>query len=116
MSISSKTSRRRVIRWSGALTLLLAVATPLLADSSDRDEFKRNFEKTVPLRSGQKLRIEHSNGKVQIRTHREPQASISAAIRVSSSDVEGARRFSEQIQIDVAESPSGVSITTRYPE
>ena len=99
-----------------ALAALLALlAAPLFADSPERDEFKRTFEKTVSLRPGQKLRIEHANGKVRVRTHREPQVSISAAIRVSSSDGEGARRFSEQIQISVDVTPSGVSGVTRYP-
>ena len=96
--------------------LLLLAAMPLAAEGADRDEFKRTFEKTVALRSGQKLRIEHANGKIEVRTRREPQVSISATIRVSSSDVEGARQFSEQIRIDVEESPSGVAVVTRYPE
>ena len=105
-------------RKSGAAVavLLALLAAPLFADSPERDEFKRTFEKTVPLRSGQRLRIEHSNGRVQIRTRREPQVSISAVIRVSSSDREGAQQFSEQIQIGVEESPAGVSVVTRYPE
>ena len=59
------------------LTLLCALlAAPLFADTTDdsRDEFKRTFQKTVALRPGQKLRIEHSNGAIRIRTQREPQA------------------------------------------
>ena len=102
-----------------AALLLVVLAAPLAADSSDdssRDEFKRTFEKTLALRPGQKLRIEHSNGAIKVRTQREPQVSISAVIRVSSSDVEGARKFSEQIQILVEESAAGVSVVTRYPE
>src|SRR5688572_4898698 len=85
----------------GVVALLLALlATPLIADTSeDRDEFKRDFQKTVALKSGQKLSIEHSHGKIEVRTHREPQVSISARIRVSSSDVEGARRFADEIRI-----------------
>ena len=103
-----------------ALAFLIALL-PLrvLADSpeeSSRDQFKRTFQKTIALKPGQKLRIEHSNGTIKIRTQKESQVSISATIRVSSSDVEGARRFSEGIQISVEESPAGVSVVTRYPE
>ena len=32
------------------------------------------------------------------------------------SDTEGARRFAEEIQVSVEETPSGVSVVTRYPE
>jgi len=104
----------RTMRASAALLLVL-LAAPLAADSSDdssRDEFKRTFEKTLALKPGQKLRIEHSNGAIKIRTQREPQVSISAVIRVSSSDVEGdtlgyaASGLPPGVSIEVSTTPS----------
>ena len=107
---------RKRARNAGLTALLLAFAVVGLAEAPDREEFKKSFEKTVALKAGQKLRVEHSHGKLHVRTHREPQATIRAQIRVSSSDQEGAARFAEDIRIEVSESASGVSVVTRYPE
>src|SRR4029453_422634 len=117
MRIGTRSRKHGKRKWNAAFAAVFALlSVPLLADSPDRDEFRRTFQKTVPLRSGQRLRIDHSNGKVQVRTSREAQVSISATIRVSSSDQAGAQKFSEQIRIRVDESPAGVSVVTEYPE
>jgi DUF4097 and DUF4098 domain-containing protein YvlB len=107
-----RVSRRAV------LAILLGAALPAAATAagSGRREFDRVFKKTLPLASGQKLSIEHRNGDLRIETGREPQVVIEAAIHVSSSDEEGARRFANEIEIDAREVPGGVSVRTRYPE
>lgn len=91
-------------------------ASAIAGPAPDREEHKRSFHREVPLPAGRKLSIEHSNGVIRVRTHREPRAVIDAAIRVSSSDEAGAERFANEIAIEVSESTHGVSIKTRYPE
>ena len=78
--------------------------------------FDRSFKKTLPLAAGQKLSIEHSNGEIRIETHRQSEVSIEASIHVSSSDEEGASKFSNEIEIEAVEKPGGVSLRTRIPE
>ena len=64
------------------------------------------YEPTTSSRGGgstvasQKLWIEHSNGEIRIETHRQPEVSIEASIHVSSSDEEGASKFSSEIEIE----------------
>lgn len=99
-----------------AALLLSLAASAGAAPSTGREEHERDFHKVVPLPPGRKLSIEHSNGSIRVRTHREARAVIDAAIRVSSSDEEGAERFANEIAIDVTETAQGVSIRTRYPE
>ena len=99
-----------------AALLLAALPAAAFAAESPRREFDRSFQKTLPLATGRKLTIEHSNGDITIETGREPQVSIDASIHVSSSDEEGASRFAAEIEVEVRESAGGISIRTRYPE
>ncbi|HTD51910.1 MAG TPA: hypothetical protein VK780_02700, partial [Thermoanaerobaculia bacterium] len=106
-------SRRRAIGCAAVFLLLVAAAAP--ADSG-REEFARTFQKTMPLKAGQRFSIESRNGDIRIRTHAEPQVSIDAKIRVSSSDREGAEKFSNEIKIEVEARGDGVSVRTVFPE
>ena len=59
--------------------LIAALAAPLaVAAPSDegREEFTRAFQKTLPLKAGQRLSIEHRNGDIRVRTHAEPKAPV----------------------------------------
>jgi hypothetical protein len=103
-------SRRRL-----AALLLFALPAMGLAGEGRRG-FDRSFKKTLPLAAGQKLWIEHSNGEIRIETHRQPEVSIEASIHVSSSDEEGASKFSNEIEIEAVEKTGGVPIRTRYPD
>jgi DUF4097 and DUF4098 domain-containing protein YvlB len=104
----------RIGRTAAAIALLTALAAP--AAGGDRPEFKRDFAKDVALAPGQTLAIEHAHGDITIVTHKEKELRIRAAIRVSSSDVEGAEEFSKGIAIDVEPSAAGVLLKTRYPK
>ncbi len=108
--MSSLRVSRRVAFCCAAL-LLLFPAAAARADSG-REEFTRTFQKTSPLKAGQRLSIESRNGDIRIRTHSEPQVSIDAKIRVSSSDREGAEKFSNEIRIEVEARGDGVSVRT----
>src|SRR6266496_2183249 len=108
-----RSSRRRATCCAALFLSLLASAAP--ADPG-REEFTRSFQKTLPLKAGQRFSIENRNGDIRIRTHSEPQVSIDAKIRVSSSDREGAEKFSNEIRIEAEARGEGVSVRTVFPE
>jgi hypothetical protein len=84
--------------------------------AAPREEYKRDFQKTVALAAGRSLRVEHSLGAVNIRTQPKGEVAVSAVIRCSADSQEEARSFCNQIQIRVEESGSGVSVRTEYPK
>ena len=79
-----------------------------------REEYKRDFRKTVALPPGRNVRIENANGSVTIRTQNKGEVEIQATIRCSANTASEARGFCEQIQI-VVDQGSGASIRTQYP-
>ena len=80
-----------------------------------REEFKRDFQRSLTLPSGRSFRIEHSLGNLNIRTHGGADLRIQATIRCSANTVTEARECTDRVQISVDESPSGVSVRTIYP-
>jgi len=95
-----------------AINLLLICGCTLTAFA--RAEYRRDFRRTLPLSGGRRLRIENSNGKVNIRTQSKGEVEIQATIRCSAGTAAEARSFAEQIQIVVGDS-GGVSVRTQYP-
>jgi len=81
-----------------------------------REEYTRTFQKTVAWQQGQSVRIDHRNGDIVIRTHRQPDIRVDASIRVSADDKTEAASFGDQIQIQIESAASAVSIRTSYPE
>lgn len=110
------TARIRAAGAFAALLFSLLEGGALGESSGDREEFRRSFNKTLPLAAGQKLQVEHSNGDVRIRTHGQPEVRVDAVIRVSSSDEEAAQKFSNEIQVTAEPGPGGVVVRTRFPE
>ncbi|HMF08148.1 MAG TPA: hypothetical protein VKJ00_03360, partial [Thermoanaerobaculia bacterium] len=106
---------RNILRQTALVLAALGAAAALSAEAG-REEFSRTFQKTLPLNAGQTLSIDHRNGDIRVRTHPEPQVAIDARIRVSSSDRQGAEKFSNDIRIEVESGGSGVSIRTVFPE
>lgn len=84
--------------------------------SGPQQEVKHTFDKTVPLPSGQSLRIEHRLGSITVRTHSSSDVHVSANIRVAASSQEDAENFANQIQIRLESSTAGVLVRTEYPE
>ena len=84
--------------------------------ASAQQQVTHNFDRTIPLPSGQSLRIEHKLGDITVRTHASRDIHVSAAIHVSASSQQDAETFANQIQIHIESSPSGVLIRTDYPE
>ena len=95
-----------------AINLLLICCCTMTAFA--REEYRRDFRKTVAWSGGRTVRIENSNGKVNIHTQSKGEVEIQAAIRCSANTASEARSFAEQIQIVVGES-GGVSVRTQYP-
>jgi hypothetical protein len=85
------------------------------AAASPREEYRREFDKTVPLAAGQTFRIENSNGNIVIHAQPRGDAVIRATIRVSADSASEAKSFADQIQIVVQQS-GGVSVRTEYPK
>ncbi len=97
------------------LVLLAALsAAPALGDA--RDDYKRDFSRTLTVKPGQRLDIDHSQGAVRISTHPSPDIQIRAHIEVSTSASGEAKTFGEGISVTVEESGEAIVVRTRYPE
>ena len=104
-----------------ALLLGAAIAAaprPALAGESReaRDDYKRDFSKTLPVKPGQRLDIDHSQGKLRITTHSAPELRIQARIEVSTSATGEAKTFGDAIAITVEESGGAIVVRSKYPE
>lgn len=98
------------------LASLLLVTAPARAERDPRSDFDRDFSRTLPVKPGQKLEIEHSQGAIHIGTHKLPEIRVKAHISVSSSDASGAQEFGEGIVVTVEESGGAIVVKTRYPD
>ena len=66
-----------------------------------QEEVKHSFDRTVPLPSGQSLRIEHRLGSITVRTHSSRDVHVLASIRVAAASHDDAENFANQIQIHI---------------
>ena len=111
---------RLTLRIPVAALLLGAAMTaaPALAGESReaRDDYKRDFSKTLPVKPGQRLDIDHSQGKLRITTHSAPELRIQARIEVSTSATGEAKTFGDAIAITVEESGGAIVVRSKYPE
>jgi hypothetical protein len=92
--------------------LALVLAMPVFA----REDYTRNFDKTVSLQAGQRLRIEHKFGDVTVHTNSKPELVVHAVIRVSASDSNEAKHYSESVRINVEPAGSEMLVETVYPK
>ena len=86
--------------------LLLAVSCVLAGE-----EYKANFEKTLPFKAGDRFSLENVNGGVTIATWKEAKVEIKA--------VKTARRHKEdldRVEIQVDESSGGVAVKAVWPK
>ena len=94
---------------------LALLSLTLASHAFAREEFTKTFEKTIPLRSGQRILLEHHFGDIVVRTHPQGEAGIRAEIRVSAADLDQAKAYADKVEIRV-ENASELSIRTRYPD
>lgn len=105
---------RRISRRRGCwlvVALVLAWARPALA----REEYTRTFDKTIAVKPGGKIYVEHKLGDVVIRAGRQPEVTIHAAISVSARDATAAKQFADRVEILVEPSATELTIRTKYP-
>ncbi|HEY3938830.1 MAG TPA: hypothetical protein VGL97_15460 [Bryobacteraceae bacterium] len=100
-----------MIRRISVVSLGLTLTLSLFA----RDEYTRSFDKTLAVRSGERIVLEHKLGDIVIHTHPQQEATIHAVIRVSASDSGQAKQFADRVEI-LVEPASELSIRTRYPD
>ncbi len=98
------------------LAALLLAASPARAERDPRSDVDRDFSRTLPVKAGQRLDIEHSQGAIRITTHKLPEVRVKAHITVSSSDADGAQKFGEGIDVSAEDTGGAIVIRTRYPE
>ena len=107
-------TRRLALAWLWAAAachgLWAAGAAP------QREEYTRNFQKSVTLAAGQGVRLEHSNGDIVVRTHGSSELRIDASIRVSAASQADAAAFGNEIRIQVEPTATAIWIRTSYPE
>ncbi len=101
---------RRISRSLLGFAFSLIFVLPVAA----REEYTRHFDKTVRVANGEALHLEHTFGAVEIRTHPGSDVVIHADIRVSAGDLQQAKQYADQVEIDVQPS-SELSIRTKYP-
>ncbi len=94
-----------------SLCIALFFAMPAFA----REDYTRNFDKTVSMQAAQRLRIEHKFGDIVVRTHGKSELVVHAVIRVSASDSNQARRYAENVRINVDPAGSDMLVETIYP-
>jgi hypothetical protein len=99
---------------SGTKVAFLGLALTLSAFG--REDYTRNFDKTVTLRQGQGVLVEHRMGDIVFRTHPQLDLTIHAEIHVSAGDRTRAEEFAGKIEILTEPYQSEFSIRTRYPE
>src|ERR1700730_14790696 len=113
---------QRARRWlcrvaaAGALVLSAFATTQAAAASAGQDQVSRDFQKTLPLGSGQSFHIENKFGEVRIHGESGREVKISATIRVQAGSHEEAESYAQKIQIDVQQSSDGIRVRTIYPE
>ncbi len=95
---------------------ILLMGLALAFSAMAREEYRRNFDKTVPLRAGERVSIEHKFGDVVVQTHPQAEVVIHAEIRATGSDADEAKAFADRIEIAVDPSASELFIRTRYPD
>jgi len=112
----SAASGGRTILWMAWLALAVGAPVGAALGSDQRDEVKREFTKTVPWRSGQRVCVVHSLGSVTVRTHTGNEVLLRVDMRGSADNRAEAEQFIQQIEIQVEESAAGVCFRTKYPE
>ncbi len=97
-------------------TIKLVIAFVIALPALGREEYTRNFDKTVPVASGQRLRVVHRMGDIFIRTQPKGELTVHAVIRTSALSGNDAKQFADRIRIDVQPSGSTMLVETLYPK
>ena len=71
------------------LGMVLIAGQALASNQPDREDFTRDFQKSLTVPTGQAVRLDHRQGNVTVRTHAQRELQLQASIRVSAPDKAG---------------------------
>jgi len=97
-------------------TLVSFLFLPTILVARPQEEVTRDFQKSVTLKQGQRVEIDHRLGSVSVRAGTGAEASLRATIRASAGSREEAQRLADQVEILVEDRASSLVVRTRYPE
>jgi hypothetical protein len=92
---------------------LAAVAVAVPAAAAQRTE---SFQHTYELAAGGTVSVSNTNGHLEFRVWDRPEVGVEAVKKSRAWTDARAERLLDQLTISVEESPTGLRITTRYPE
>lgn len=113
LSLRKRCSMRAVVCFAGLLGLVVGSAA---AANPGQEQVTRDFQKTLPLGTGQSFRIENKFGEVRIHGESGRELKISATIRAQADSREQAQSFADKVRIDVEQTAQSVQVRTNYPE
>lgn len=94
---------------------LLGLLLPALAAEA-ATTLKETFQKTYPLRAGEKVTLRNVNGGVIVEAWDRAEVQVVAEKQVKAGDAELARKAMSQIQIQAGRADGGLRIETRLPK
>jgi DUF4097 and DUF4098 domain-containing protein YvlB len=95
---------------------LFAAMLLMTASAANAETLDETIHKTLPFAAGSRLELSNTNGDVEVSTWDRDEIDIEAHKRVRSSNGDKARQAFEDLQIEIKESASGVTIDTLYPK
>ena len=107
---------RLSMRTAAIVAALLLATAPARAERDPRSDFDRDFSRTLPVKAGQKLDVEHSQGAIRITTQKASEVRVKARITVSSSDSAEAQKFGEGIVVSAEDTGGAIVVRTRFPD
>jgi hypothetical protein len=105
-----------VIRKIRRLALPLGISLVLAGAPLGREEYSRTVDRTVQLKGGQRVFIEHKFGQINVHTNSGPNVVVHAEVKVSAGSQMEAKDLADRIEIEIDPSSSDLFIRTHYPE
>lgn len=95
-----------------AISIVLAMGLPAFA----RDEFTRTFDQSRTVSAGQRVRVQHRMGNLEIHGQSGHDLRVHAVVKVSAGSEGDAKRYADSIRIEVQPSADSILIETVYPK
>ncbi len=105
-----------MIRRIRLLALPFCVALVWVGVTQARQEYSRTVDRTLALRSGQRVFIEHKFGQINVHTASGPNVVVHAEIKVSAGNAAEAKELADRIDIQIDPTSSDLIIRTHYPD
>lgn len=96
--------------------IFAALALALVPALAAAETLKESFDRTLPLKPGQRFALSNTNGSVTIEAWDRPEVRIRAEKQVKAGDAKYAREVMAKVRIDVAPSGNGVAVQTVTPD